>query len=84
MKLIDKGEDLIIPEGEDYPKSIFTEIYELNVKEGKARDDDFAEFERLYRIVSKEDKIDRKLKKKLVSIIEEESNQNDSKNVEKK
>ena len=84
MKLIEKDEKLIVPEGEDYPKSIFTEIYELNVNEGKARDDDFAEFERLYRIVSKEDKTDRKLKKNLQSIIEEESNQNNSKNVEKK
>ncbi len=41
------------------------------MNEGKARDDDFAEFERLYRIVSKEDKSDRRVKKKPQSIVEE-------------
>ena len=78
----EKSEEMVVLEGEENQKSIFTEIYELNVNEGKARDDDFAEFERLYRIVSKEDKSDRRVKKKPQTIVEE-SQENEPRNVEK-
>jgi hypothetical protein len=61
----------IVAESDENSQNIFTQIYELNVNEAQAQGDDCLEFERLYKIVSGEEKEEKRLRKKIQAIVEE-------------
>lgn len=61
----------IVAESDENTQNIFTKIYELNVNEAQAQGDDCLEFEGLYKIISGEEKEEKRLRKKMAPIVEE-------------